>query len=703
MPAQSKAQQRFMGMVHAVQKGDMEAPSKEVEKAADSMTNKDAKDYASTSHKGLPNKKENMKITKERLKELVKEVMTEESEYQAFFQKALDKAGKGINDMSDDEKKAFFNKIDAAWNGKGEKNEELTGDQHKLDVDGDGEIEASDLADLRAGKKVDENIASELPKASIPAAVSQRLKLAIDKIKDAKLNPTQKLQLIAQVVDSIGVDKSQLGTITNKIRSKMESIRTEAELPAATLPGAIQSKLMMAIDKIKDAKLTYNQKIQVIGKVMDSLGVDKGEFNKMSSKLKGTMESVNEARTVSNPIKVDSDTMVQIVGDGRQFRELTAAIDRKTGKPIQKFGFDRGNEIADSKEELIAKLQKKYGKSVKFESVNEGVKLSLVDPNTNKFIKTLSLDRTYREAEKEIETLNRRLSPSQKTKGLYWKVTSIGESVNEGKKVFKVNPGIGKAKYSISSHDGKKTHKDGSDFYDIEIFNNKVDLEKGIKKYTSNGFMKESVNEEIKVGQMVKVVDNPHWEAALGKKGPFKRKVKMIDGDNVFFTDGSNSSMKYIKESVESVSEGVSSAEMDKIKGAVEAAKSFMSVGAELKKLGMKYTFATEPLPIYIIQPTPNNRVAIVNKKYVSKPDFVVGDIAVGVMEGKSVNEGLWPKSKLPQSFQFALAPELKKNFKGIFYSIGDDIYHNDKKVLSVDGDRDSVNSIIAKLKKIVK
>jgi hypothetical protein len=89
----------------------------------------------------------------------------------------------------------------------------------------------------------------------------------------------------------------------------------------------------------------------------------------------------------------------------------------------------------------------------------------------------------------------------------------------------------------------------------------------------------------------------------------------------------------------ESVNEGVSSADMDKIKGAVEAAKSFMNVGSELKKLGMKYTFATEPLPIYIIQPTPNNRVAIVNKKYVTKPDFVVGDIAVGIMESKSVNE----------------------------------------------------------------
>jgi len=56
MPAVSKAQQRFMGMVHAAQKGDMESPSPEVSKAADSMSDKDAKDFASTSHKGLPDK-----------------------------------------------------------------------------------------------------------------------------------------------------------------------------------------------------------------------------------------------------------------------------------------------------------------------------------------------------------------------------------------------------------------------------------------------------------------------------------------------------------------------------------------------------------------------------------------------------------------------------------------------------------------------
>ena len=147
--------------------------------------------------------------------------MTEESEYQAFFQKALDKAGKDIKAMSDEEKKAFFNKIDTAWNGKGEKNEELVGGQKELDVDKDGDIEGDDLADLRATKT--EDISAELPKASIPSAVKQKLGMAIDKIKDAKLSNVQKLQLVAQVVDALGVDKTQLGTIATRIRSKMES------------------------------------------------------------------------------------------------------------------------------------------------------------------------------------------------------------------------------------------------------------------------------------------------------------------------------------------------------------------------------------------------------------------------------------------------------------------------------------------------
>jgi len=66
-----------------------------------------------------------MKISRDRLKEIVREVMVEETEYQTFFKKALEKAGKSIPDMSDEEKKAFFNKIDATWKGRGEKRESV--------------------------------------------------------------------------------------------------------------------------------------------------------------------------------------------------------------------------------------------------------------------------------------------------------------------------------------------------------------------------------------------------------------------------------------------------------------------------------------------------------------------------------------------------------------------------------------------------
>jgi len=56
MPAVSKKQQRFFGMVRAAQKGEG-ASSPEVAKVADEISDKDAKKFAKTKHKGLPEKK----------------------------------------------------------------------------------------------------------------------------------------------------------------------------------------------------------------------------------------------------------------------------------------------------------------------------------------------------------------------------------------------------------------------------------------------------------------------------------------------------------------------------------------------------------------------------------------------------------------------------------------------------------------------
>lgn len=70
---------------------------------------------------------------------------------------------------------------------------------------------------------------------------------------------------------------------------------------------------------------------------------------------------------------------------------------------------------------------------------------------------------------------------------------------------------------------------------------------------------------------------------------------------------------------------------LDKIKKAVEAATSFMDVGSELKKAGIKYDFSTEMLPLYRIT-LGGQTYGIVNKKYAETPDVVVGDIAIGKM-----------------------------------------------------------------------
>ena len=295
MPAKSKVQQRFMGMVHAAQKGELDNPSSEVEKAADSMSDADAKDYASTKHKGLPNhvKKENMESE---LKEILRQTYRE-----------------------------------------------------------------------RLRESVNED-ATELPQGTIPSAVKVKLQMAIDKIKDSKLSNNAKLQLVAQVIDALDVDKSQLSNIANKIRSKMESV---------------------------------NESIS-----HEAMGI--------------------------------------------------ASMTNTRKEAVQKF-IDDNN--LDAKEILTHVTKGKLPERIRFVQALVGT------PNNSSF---------------------------------KWYVKNYANEsvVTEGKKVFKVNPGIGKAKYSISSHDGVKKHKDGSDFYDINIFKNKVDLEKGIKDYKSKGFVEESVIKE---------------------------------------------------------------------------------------------------------------------------------------------------------------------------------------------------------------
>jgi hypothetical protein len=110
-------------------------------------------------------------------------------------------------------------------------------------------------------------------------------------------------------------------------------------------------------------------------------------------------------------------------------------------------------------------------------------------------------------------------------------------------------------------------------------------------------------------------------------KPEFKQMKKYIDAIDQLWGE-----VEYvIAMSNESVNEGKHDDILDKLADIVKGAKSFMDIGKELKKNGIKYSFGTNMIPMYIIdKPT---KIAILNNKYADGAERVVGDTAIGLME----------------------------------------------------------------------
>jgi len=56
-------------------------------------------------------------------------------------------------------------------------------------------------------------------------------------------------------------------------------------------------------------------------------------------------------------------------------------------------------------------------------------------------------------------------------------------------KKYSIMFSVGRAKYVVNYHDGVKTHRDGSPFYDINILKNKKDLESFVSTLISEGYI----------------------------------------------------------------------------------------------------------------------------------------------------------------------------------------------------------------------
>lgn len=106
---------------------------------------------------------------------------------------------------------------------------------------------------------------------------------------------------------------------------------------------------------------------------------------------------------------------------------------------------------------------------------------------------------------------------------------------------------------------------------------------------TDGGFMvrapKMAEGGEIKKGDFV-MVDNPHWKASMGVDKPVKRKVTFVDSEIVFFADGSNSSLQYVKKMAEGGKMGMGG--KVKFKDKVEAIKASLLKRKKVPKVVQK-------------------------------------------------------------------------------------------------------------------
>lgn len=303
-----------------------------------------------------------MKITREQLKNIVRETLTEESEYQTFFKKALEKAGKSIPSMSDEEKKAFFNKIEKTWKGRGQKSEGnafgAAVAQAKKDGDdtfkvGDKEYKTERFGRGQEGPTFgsEEESLDELTKAQekLPPALKKAIEKKEESVKESTINEISAKKGLEQVVK--GNTK------------EVEGIKVSKEMAQAMLDWFKSSPYGRKYPKAQNARLHVS-----IG-VMLSFGLDRYAKHKGAKEelkyLKSLKESVNEIDTKkANLLRTNMPGYV-----GPKFAKKASDEDILAMSDLKDQKARIYNRYVKVVDDAIAKLQKKY--RIK-ESVNEG-------------------------------------------------------------------------------------------------------------------------------------------------------------------------------------------------------------------------------------------------------------------------------------------------------------------------------------------
>ena len=189
MPSKSKAQQRFFGVVKGIQKGG--SGSGKSKNAAKDMDPKDVDDFASTKHKGLPNRIKKETKVRSLIRKMVREIMAED--FAGSYRKS---------------KRKEFDK-------KRQKQSEVLG--YKLMGKSDVKTEIGD-ATIKEGKLKEVNF----DKVIIPGKVKRFLDRFVDSMKDAQLNRLRRSAILYKVIQASGMSPKTLMADIQRIKRGLQ-------------------------------------------------------------------------------------------------------------------------------------------------------------------------------------------------------------------------------------------------------------------------------------------------------------------------------------------------------------------------------------------------------------------------------------------------------------------------------------------------
>ena len=343
MPSVSKQQQKFFGLVRALQKGDV-SPSSVTKKARDAakdMKKSDVKKYAATKHKGLPRKVRGETKVRELIKKMVREILDEQKMKQlavirssqpqspyTIFQDGngfVMKGGRGFSLSFKDENtiskntkslKDYLNRVLGYWSYQKGK---IKGINEEMDES------------LDFGKVMD-----KYNKNIVDSALSMSKKHAI---KDKQRGSKQTPKLIA------------IKTI-----NRMKEYRNKTKGDLKVMFQKTIDKLEKDYKKIKEGKLTENRK-EIAQTILQQLGGNK--FIAMTGAKNLGFDSKGSKTTLSFKI-------------GRNSRNINyVKVDYISGKDLYDMSFFR---LRAGQLKLIKKVSSIYGDQLqKFFTKNTGL------------------------------------------------------------------------------------------------------------------------------------------------------------------------------------------------------------------------------------------------------------------------------------------------------------------------------------------